>query len=247
MGALAHYLEGEGIPTTQISLVREHTEFIRPPRALWVPFELGRPLGFPGNQELQNKVLMSALMLLEAAQGPLLADFPDTDAAPASAAGHEPAAWACPINLKTAPEGETEVERLLSAFNREVALLRPWYDLSFERRGRTALGLFDPDTASKLLASYAAGKPPQLPMADLPLASALRLAAQDLKAFYFEAVIARPGPELPGSEAFSRWFWNETAAGPILRSVKKRCMSADDQALRMTGGMLLVPLEQAQE
>ena len=28
MGALAHYLEAEGVPTTQISLIREHTETI---------------------------------------------------------------------------------------------------------------------------------------------------------------------------------------------------------------------------
>ena len=47
VGALGHYLERGGVPTTQISLIREHTERIRPPRALWVPFELGRPFGVP--------------------------------------------------------------------------------------------------------------------------------------------------------------------------------------------------------
>ncbi len=47
MGALGHFLERQGIPTTGISLVREHTEVVRPPRALWVTFELGRPLGRP--------------------------------------------------------------------------------------------------------------------------------------------------------------------------------------------------------
>ncbi len=77
MGALAHYLEVEGISTTQISLIREHTEFIRPPRALWVPFELGRPLGAPDNPELQRRILLSALELLEASEGPVLVDFPD--------------------------------------------------------------------------------------------------------------------------------------------------------------------------
>jgi tripartite-type tricarboxylate transporter receptor subunit TctC len=38
VGALGRWFEEEGIPTTQISLVREHTEAIQPPRALWVPF-----------------------------------------------------------------------------------------------------------------------------------------------------------------------------------------------------------------
>ena len=66
MGALAHYLEAEGVPTTQVSLIREHTETINPPRALWVPFELGRPLGAPEDPGLQRRVLMAALNLLEA-------------------------------------------------------------------------------------------------------------------------------------------------------------------------------------
>ena len=34
MGGLAHTLEDEGIATTQISLIRLHTEKIKPPRAL---------------------------------------------------------------------------------------------------------------------------------------------------------------------------------------------------------------------
>ena len=75
MGGLAHYLEEEGIATTQISLIREHTERVRPPRALWVPFELGRPLGLPDDSELQTRVLMAALRLLEAGDGPVLEDF----------------------------------------------------------------------------------------------------------------------------------------------------------------------------
>ena len=56
MGALGHFLERQGIPTTGISLVREHTEVARPPRALWVTFELGRPLGIPDDAGFQRRV-----------------------------------------------------------------------------------------------------------------------------------------------------------------------------------------------
>ncbi len=42
MSGLAHYFEDKGLATVIISLVRKHTILIRPPRALWVPFELGR-------------------------------------------------------------------------------------------------------------------------------------------------------------------------------------------------------------
>ena len=187
---------------------------------------------------------MSALMLLEAAEGPLLANFPDGNETPSSVVAPESAVWACPINLKSASVPETDSEKLLSAFKREIASLRPWYDLSFERRGRTALGLFNPDTASNLLASYASGKPTEIPIENLSLAVALRLAAHDLKAFYFEAAIARPGTTLPDSATFNKWFWNETAAGRMLKDVKERCMNDADKSVRMTGAMLLVPLGQ---
>jgi hypothetical protein len=60
VGALGHYLEAEGVPTTSISLVREHTEVIRPPRALWVTFELARPLGAPDDAALQPIFAASA-------------------------------------------------------------------------------------------------------------------------------------------------------------------------------------------
>ena len=73
MGALGHYLESEGIATTGISLVREHTEAMQPPRFLWVPFPLGRPLGAPGDAAFQHRVIRAALSLLEAPAGPVLA------------------------------------------------------------------------------------------------------------------------------------------------------------------------------
>ena len=56
MSALGHYLEEEGIATVSISLIRPQTERTRPPRALWVPFELGRPLGPPSDPTVQRRV-----------------------------------------------------------------------------------------------------------------------------------------------------------------------------------------------
>ena len=94
MGALGHFLERQGIPTTGISLVREHTETIRPPRALWVTFELGRPMGIPDDAPFQRRVVKAALELLARTDGPLIADYPE----------HVPeitdfSGWACPISL----------------------------------------------------------------------------------------------------------------------------------------------------
>ena len=77
MGALGHYLETEGLATTQISLIKEHTVSIRPPRALWVPFMLGRPLGDPDDVKGQRSVLDAALSLLQRKEGPALEEFRD--------------------------------------------------------------------------------------------------------------------------------------------------------------------------
>ncbi len=85
----------------------------------------------------------------------------------------------------------------------------------------------------------------QAPVMRLPFPVALRLAAQDLKAFYFEAVIAKPGATVPQSGEFNNWFWQETTAGKILKAVKERCLTETDKALRLAGILLLVPMSQA--
>ena len=244
MGALAHYLESEGLPTTQISLIREHTETIRPPRALWVPFELGRPLGTPGNPAFQQRVLMEALRLLEAPEGPLLVDF--TEEAPQGAARGDEGleGWSCPIIMTSEAGKETDMELLLAAFKREVAELRPWYDLSLEERKRTGVVEFGPQSSSEVLSSFLTGEKPLAGQEKFSLALALRLAAHDLKAFYFEAATARPGSASPSSGKFNRWFWQDTAAGRILKAVKERCMQESDESLKKTCAMLLVPLDQ---
>jgi hypothetical protein len=245
VGALAHYLESEGISTTQISLIREHTATIRPPRALWVPFELGRPLGATENPGFQRRVLLAALELLDAPEGPLLVDFPDE--APEDATGRDKdlEGWSCPVSFAPEIRQETDLEKLRSAFKREVGELRPWYDLSLEKRDRTAVVEFGPESASELLGSFAVGEKPVIPQGDLSLATALRLAAQDLKAFYLESATVRPGSASPSSTEFSRWFWHETAASRILKAVKERCLKEADKSLRKTGALLLVPLDQA--
>ena len=49
---------------------------MQPPRALWVPFPLGRPLGKPGDAPFQQGVIQAALDLLHRQVGPVLEDYP---------------------------------------------------------------------------------------------------------------------------------------------------------------------------
>jgi hypothetical protein len=79
VGLVAAALERRGIATVAIQLLREVAEQVRPPRALWVPFPHGYPLGEPGAPDRQHAVIEQALGLLEdaGAAPPVLRDFRD--------------------------------------------------------------------------------------------------------------------------------------------------------------------------
>ena len=69
---LQAYIERSGITTVSISLLREVTSVIKPPRALFVPFPMGYPLGEPNNAPLQHRIIAAALGLLERDDVPVL-------------------------------------------------------------------------------------------------------------------------------------------------------------------------------
>lgn len=77
MGLVAAELERQGIATVAIQLLREVAERVRPPRALYVPFPHGYPLGVPGDAAGQRRVIKSALRLLEDSSlaPPVLVEF----------------------------------------------------------------------------------------------------------------------------------------------------------------------------
>jgi hypothetical protein len=104
---------------------------------------------------------------------------------------------------------------------------------------------FAPEAALKFFSSVARGESPHIPQTVASPAVALRLAAQDLKAFYFEAVTALPGFVLPQASEFNRWFWQESAAASVLKLVKTVCSTVEDQELREAAERFLIPLDQA--
>jgi hypothetical protein len=85
---VAAEIEHAGIPTVVQVFLREAAEKLRPPRALWVPFDHGYPLGEPDNPALQVDVLRQTFALLsDPGPGPLLREFASDEvvAGPASA------------------------------------------------------------------------------------------------------------------------------------------------------------------
>lgn len=75
VGLIAAAIERVGIPTISLSLLEEVTKIIKPPRALFVPFDFGHPLGEANNAELQHRIISSALELLPQSNLPLLREF----------------------------------------------------------------------------------------------------------------------------------------------------------------------------
>jgi hypothetical protein len=219
VGALGHFLEREGIPTTGISLVREHTEKIRPPRALWVTFELGRPMGIPGDAPFQRRVVQAALDLLARTDGPLIADHPEHVAEPADFTG-----WACPINLAPA-----QIDSLAA----EVDRLATWYDRAVAALSRTTVGVsgLDMPAASALVDQALAG--------DLPEAQALKQAVDDLKAYYLEAASAFPDAGTPKTR--KEWLWSETRLGAALLALQPRLAASDNPQHKILGNLTLIP------
>ena len=230
MSGLGHYLEDEGLPTVQISLIRMHTEKMRPPRALWVSFMLGRPLGQPDDPAFQTRVLRAALELLEAPAGPIIEDYPED-----AEGSHDMSGWVCPVSF-VRDEQEADLRERL---RRELQEFRSWYDIGLERRGRTTFGSagLTIERIADLLVALAEGGLPANPTPDRPLGETVRLAGEDLKAFYSEAATAQPGPV--GAVELKDWFWRNTTAAKVLIQARLAGLKSEDASLREMAGVLV--------
>jgi hypothetical protein len=225
VSGLAHYFEDAGLATVVVALVREHVVSMRPPRALWVPFELGRPFGPPGDVEMQMRVLRAALTLLDQpAQEPLVVNFEARDPSPLVDDN-----WRFP--------GELERASVLA----EAAAVMPIWQQARARLGRTTVGIsgLAQESAVEFVARYLSPDPLPNPKGMAPV-SRVRFAIDDIKAFYLEAALAQGGH--PSSQQLNDWFWSETLAGEMIREFQHRALASDDANLNAIAGSL-VPAE----
>jgi len=70
VGLIARAIEAVGIPTTSISLTLDLTKATGVPRAVFIKWPLGHPLGEPGNILQQHTLIFDALRLLIEATEP---------------------------------------------------------------------------------------------------------------------------------------------------------------------------------
>lgn len=239
---LSQYIErpviegGAGIATVGLSLIRLVTQTVKPSRALWVPFPFGRPLGPPNRPDIQIDVLRSALALVDQPCGPAIIDY--TETAPDTSMDEE--GWSCPVTFPaTAPGSESDA--LTAQLQQEAQLLRPWYDEGLRARGRTEVGTSGKGVDSihemfGILARFARDADMAVPDGyNHPMPQLLRYIADDVRDFYTEAAISKPGAVFPSPTDLIDWFFLQTVAGGVFYEVRERLLAADILVLMAKG------------
>ncbi len=207
MCTLAHVFEAAGIATISLMSIRDVAERMRPPRALYCEFPLGLPVGRARDPEFQHRVLASAFSLLERPSGPVLEDYPETF----DDEGEGP--LACPLPPRHDPDLHPAVD--------EAKALRSAYERARAKRGRTSVGRsIGPDEIPGVIEKFvriAEGESwDKVELKGLPW-----FLVQDMRSYYEEiASELVDGPM--GGWAAERWFYDETQAGKLLLSARRK-------------------------
>jgi hypothetical protein len=211
VGTLGHIFEAAGLATVGISSIRGQTERLRPPRALYCEFPLGRPLGRPGDPRFQHRVLRAALDLLARPAGPVLEDFPDT----IEASTTETLSCSVPPRL----------DLTLPVAVDEAVAFRPAYERQLKATGRTTVGrALNADTIPTAVHGFvriADGSG----LADAALPANPTDCALDIRSYYEEAALAIAA-HVPAARATQEWFYEHTAAGGVIKAAQAQLKQA---------------------
>jgi len=64
VGLIQREIEKAGIATVGVTIVRQYTEKVQPPRSVYLKWPFGHPLGEPGKIKQQRAVVLEALKAL---------------------------------------------------------------------------------------------------------------------------------------------------------------------------------------
>lgn len=194
----------------------------------------------PNDTDFQKKVLITLLKLLERPDGPVILDDYPLDAPESD---EETAVLSCPVRFDDQTTDDSDP--LKTRFLREIQAMRPWYDMALKKRGRTSLGGsgIDIDFLGEYIYAYVKGEEPDNPLQDVDPSVSLKLAVEDLKGYYVEAVTAQPGQENLSSKALKEWLWDKTTAGEVLIELIKTCSQSENEKLKMMGSHFIAPID----
>lgn len=175
---------------------------MRPPRALFCEFPLGRPLGKPDDPTFQRRVIEAALALLRRPNGPVLEDFPEVVTEGS----------ATPLTCVIPPRDDSSDPAAVG----EARGLRDAYDRQLRLSGRTGVGhAVKADQIPEAVAGMlriASG----VPLAESALPGQPSEVARDICAFFEEAAIAIAG-HVPAARQAESWLFRNTSTGLVLK------------------------------
>ena len=235
MCGLAQIFESQGFSTVLVGFVKEHMEIIKPPRALWLNFPMGRPMGKPNDPVFQKNVIRVAFELLQKSPGPVLEDFPEIIPVKEGRMS-----YALPVDLVYKVNQLGDIDKLTDEVNKELSNLMPDYLKAIDINGRTTVGASEMKISNFVpyISEFAKGNKPKSPRKGFPAIPLLKLVVEDLNAVYTETRIYRD--KIDNFETLGKWFWEETNAGKLLLAIEAVSLESDDQVLRQIASMSLL-------
>ena len=232
---LAHFFESFGFSTVLVGFVREHIEAIKPPRALWLNFPMGRPFGKPNDPEYQIKVIRAAFSLFNVASGPVLHDFPEVIPVKNGRMG-----YALPVELVMKKSQIGDVDIMLQEVKKEIDNMKSDYNKALANRGRTTVGASQMkiNEFADYIATFLKGNIPQSPRKGLGSVPQLKLVVEDLQAYYTETITHRDN--IDSFEILGTWFWEKTKAGKMILALEAVSLESDNKILRQIVNMSLI-------
>ena len=218
-----------------VGFVREHIEALAPPRALWLDFPMGRPLGKPNDPDFQKKIIRSAFSLYDKQKRPVLEDFDEIIPVTNGRMG-----YALPVDLVCSKDEVEDVDTLLSEVQAEIIALSRAYEAAKTTRGRTTVGASEVPISelAPYVSFFVKGVKPSSPRKGVPPIPLLKLVVEDLAAYYTEARTHRDG--IDDIEEMGKWFWEETKAGQLVLWLEAISLESEDRVLRQIVDMSLI-------
>ena len=212
MGTLGHVFEKHGLATVTLALIRGQIETVAPPRALYVEFPLGRPLGRPRDPSFQRSVIDAAFALLERTDGPVLEDFPETIDDEVEE----------PVVCNLPPRHDPDVHPAVD----EARGLRPAWERSREANGGTQVGrVISGEDVPDALAGFIEVVE-GAPWNEVDFVGDPTTVLMDIRAYYEEAAMAMVD-HVPAARAAETWYYQATETGTLVRAFLAAVKDAD--------------------